>query len=95
MKMMEIDYLHFSKKSKANYSNQYFKANMSNIKNVCRGIKFIIADKNISTDIPNSLSFNGSTVTGQVEISTVFFDYFATIAEKINKKKEQKIKQQT
>lgn len=88
--MMEVDYLHFSKKSKANYSNQYFKANMSNIKNVCQGIKFMIANKNISTDIPNSLSFNGSTVTGQVEISSVFVDYFATIAEKINKKKNKR-----
>ena len=88
--MMETDYLHFSKKSKANYSNQYFKANMSNIKNVCRGIKFIIADKNISTDIPNSLSFNGSTVKGQVEISSVFVDCFATIAEKINKNKKKR-----
>ena len=34
IKITEICYLHYSK-SKTNYYNQYFKANMNNIKNTC------------------------------------------------------------
>ena len=70
------------KKSKTNYYNQYFKANMNNIKNTWKGIKSIITIKNLSSDIPKSLSSNRSTITNQVEISNVFNNYFATIAEK-------------
>ena len=69
------------KKSKTNYYNQYFKANMNNIKNTWKGIKSIINIKNLSSDISKSLSSNGSTITNQVEISNVFNKYFATIAE--------------
>ena len=70
------------KKSKTNYYNQYFKANMNNIKNTWKGIKSIITIKILSSDILKSLSSNGSTITNQVEISNVFNNYFATIAEK-------------
>ena len=55
---------------------------MNNIKNTWKGIKSIITIKNLSSDIPKSLSSNGSTITNQVEISNVFNNYFATIAEK-------------
>ena len=39
------------KKSKTNNYNQNFKANMNNIKNTWKGIKSIIAIKNLSSDI--------------------------------------------
>ena len=55
---------------------------MNNIKNTWKGIKSIITIKNLFSDIPKSLSSNGSTITNQVEISNVFNNYFATIAEK-------------
>ena len=42
------------KKSKSNYYNQYFRANMNNVKNNWKGIKSIITIKNISSDIPKS-----------------------------------------
>ena len=70
------------KKSKTNYYNQYFKANMNNIKNTWKGIKSIITIKNLSSDIPKSLSSSGFTIKNQVEISNVFNNYFAAIAEK-------------
>ena len=44
------------KKIKTNYYNQYFKVNMKNIKNIWKGIKSIINIKNLSSDIPKSLS---------------------------------------
>ena len=55
---------------------------MNNIKNTWKGIKSITAIKNISSAIPKSLSYNGSTITNKVEISNIFNNYFATIAEK-------------
>ena len=55
---------------------------MNNIKNTWNGIKSIITTTNLSSDIPKSLSSNGSTISNQVEISNVFDNYFAAIAEK-------------
>ena len=70
------------KKSRTNYYNQYFEANMNNIKNTWKGIKSILTIKNTSSDFPKCLSSNGSTFTNQVEISDVFNNCFASIAEK-------------
>ena len=53
---------------------------MNNIKNTWKGIKSILTIKNISSDFPKCLSSNGST--NQVEISNIFNNYFASIAEK-------------
>ena len=55
---------------------------MSNIKNTWKEIKSFITIKNLSSDIPKSLSLSGSSITNQEEISNVFNNYFATIAEK-------------
>ena len=55
---------------------------MSNIKNTWKGVKSIIAIKNLSSNVTKSLSCNGSTITNKVEISNIFNNYFATIAEK-------------
>ena len=72
------------KKSKTNYYNQYFEANMNNIKNTWKRIKSIITIKNTSSDFPKCLSFNGFTFTIQFQISDIFHNYFASIAEKAN-----------
>ena len=55
---------------------------MSNIKNTEKEIKSFITIKNLSSDIPKSLSLSGPSITNQEEISNVFNNYFATIAEK-------------
>ena len=70
------------KKSKTNYYNQYFEANMNNIKNTWKGIKSILTIKNISSDFSKCFSSNGFSFTNKVEISNIFNDYFASIAEK-------------
>ena len=70
------------KKRKSNYYNPYFRAIMNNIKNTWQGIKSIITIKNLRSDIPKSLSYNGLTITNKVEISSIFSNYFTTIAEK-------------
>ena len=70
------------KKSKTNYYNQYSEANMNNIKNTWKGIKSILTIKNISSDFSKCFSSNGFSFTNQVEISNIFNDYFASIAEK-------------
>ena len=69
-------------KSKTDYYNQYFEAHMDNIKNAWKVIKSILTIKNTSSDFPKCLSSNGSAFTNQVEISNIFNNYFASIAEK-------------
>ena len=54
---------------------------MNNIKNTWKGIKSIIVIKNLFSDIPKSLSCNGSNITIKLDISNIFNHYFAT-AEK-------------
>ena len=71
----------FLKKSKTNYYNQYFEANMNNIKNTWKGIKSILTIKNTSSDLPKCLSSYASTFTNQVETSNIFNNYFASSAE--------------
>ena len=55
---------------------------MSNIKNTWKEIKSFITIKNLSSDISKSLYLSGPSITNQEEISNVFNNYFATIAEK-------------
>ena len=57
---------------------------MNNIRNNWRGIKSILTINDTSSDFPKCLSSNGSTFTSQVEISNIFNNYFAAIAEKKN-----------
>ena len=55
---------------------------MNNIRNNWKGIKSILTINDTSSDFPKCLSSNGSTFTSQVEISNIFNNYFAAIAEK-------------
>ena len=58
---------------------------MSNIKNTWKEIKSIITIKNTLSDFPKCLSSNDSSFTNQVDISNIFNNYFASIAEKKKK----------
>ena len=71
-----------STKSKLHYYNQYFRANMNNIKNTGKEIKSIMTIKNLCSDIAKNLSFRGSTITRKVKIWNIFNNYFAAIAKK-------------
>ena len=64
------------KKSKTNYYNQYFEANMNNIKNTWKRIKSIITIKNTSSDFPKCLSFNGFTFTIQFQSKLYLISHF-------------------
>ena len=55
---------------------------MNNIKNTWKGIKSIIAIKNRSSDIPKSLSYNGSTTTNKVEILNIFKNFLQQLLKK-------------
>ena len=55
---------------------------MNNLKNSWKGIKSIIAIKNRSSDIPKSLSYNGSTITNKVEILNIFKNFLQQLLKK-------------
>ena len=55
---------------------------MNNIKNTWKEIKSIIAIKNRSSDIPKSLSYNGSTITNKVEILNIFKNFLQQLLKK-------------
>ena len=79
---MKICYLHYSKKAKQIITINISKPIWTILKILGKGIKCIITIKNFCSDIPKSLSYNGSTITNQGKISNVFNNYFATIAGK-------------
>ena len=55
---------------------------MKNFKITWKGVKSNINIKNLSSDIQKNLSCNGFKMTKNVEISNIFNNCFATIAEK-------------
>ena len=79
---MKICYLHYSKKAKQIITINISKPIWTILKILGKGIKCIITIKNFCSDIPKSLSYNGSTITNQGKISNVFNNYFATIVGK-------------
>ena len=68
------------KQSKTNHYNHYFESNWSSNRNTWKGLKFILTIKNISTDIPKSLTVDGTTVSNPMAISNIFNNYFSSIA---------------
>ena len=64
------------KQSKANYYNHYFETNWNGIKNTWKGLKSILNIKNISADIPKSLTVDGTTISNPMAISNIFNNYF-------------------
>ena len=79
---MKICYLHYSKKAKQIITINISKPIWTILKILGNRIKCIITIKNLSSDIPKSLSYNGSTITDQGKISNVFNNYSAMIAGK-------------
>ena len=55
---------------------------MNNIKSTWKGITYIITIKNLYSNIPKSLFYNGSTITNKIKISKIFNNYLAIIAKK-------------
>ena len=68
------------KQSRSNYYNHYFETNWNSIKNTWKGIKSILNMKNISAEIPNTLTVDGTTISNPMEISNIFSNYFSSIA---------------
>ena len=56
------------KQSKSNYYNHYFETNWNSIKNTRKGLKSILNIKNISADIPKSLTVAGTTISNPMAI---------------------------
>ena len=79
---MKICYLHYSRKAKQIITINISKPIWTILKILGNRIKCIITIKNLSSDIPKSLSYNGSTITDQGKISNVFNNYSAVIAGK-------------
>ena len=70
------------KQCKTIYYNHYFEINWNSIKNTWKGIESILYIKNISADIPKTLTVNGTTISNPLEISNIFSNYFSSIATK-------------
>ena len=70
------------KQSKTNCYNHYFETNWNSIKNTWKGLKSILNIKNISADIPKTLTVDGTTISNPMEISNIFNNYFSSIATK-------------
>ena len=56
--------------------------NWNSIKNTWKGLKSILNIKNISAEIPKTLSVDGTTISNPMDISDIFNNYFSSIATK-------------
>ena len=70
------------KQSKTNYYNHYFGTNSNSIKNTWKGLKSILNIKNISAEIPKTLTVDGTTISNPMKFSDIFNNYFSSIATK-------------
>ena len=70
------------KQRKTNYYNHYFETKWNSIKNTWKGLKSILNIKNISADIPKTLTVDGTTISNPMEILNIFNNYFSSIATK-------------
>ena len=64
------------------YKLKFSKKSWNSIKNTWKGIKSIITIKDISADIPKSISVDGATISNPLAISNIFNNYFSSIADK-------------
>ena len=60
------------KQSKTNYYHHYFETNWNSIINTWKGLKFILDIKNISAEIPQTLTIIGTTISNPMKISNIF-----------------------
>ena len=69
-------------KSKTNYYKNYFESNWNNMKKIWTGTKSFLTIKNISVDIPKSISVDGTNISNPIAISNVFNSCFSSVAKK-------------
>ena len=70
------------KRSKQDYYDKYFEANINDIKNTWKRIKFPISLKTVASRVPTVYSQgNGDTITSLYDIANTFDNYSASIAE--------------
>ena len=69
------------KRSKQNYYGGFFKNNLSNLKNISKSIRSLIAVKHSSASNIHMLTHKGAAVTDPLRIANVVNDYFRSIAE--------------
>ena len=75
------------KKSKQTYYNKYFERNWNNIKNIWKGTKFLISLKTVVSIVATVLSLdNDDTITNPYDITNIFNNNFASVAETTKKK---------
>ena len=70
------------KQSKTNYYNHYFQTNWNSIKNTWKGLQSILNIKNISADIPKTLTVDGTIISNSMEILNILYNYFSSVATK-------------
>ncbi len=70
-------------KSKSNYYNSYFKNNQSNIKNIWKGIKSIIALKPFKSSVPSKIIVDNSELTDSKSIADAFNNHFINVSRKL------------
>ena len=56
--------------------------NWNSIENTWKGLKSILNIKNISAEIPKTLTVDGTTISNPMEIPNIFNNYFSSIATK-------------
>ena len=72
-RITEIYYPLSWKKSKQAYYHKYFERNWNNIKNTCKGNKFLISLKTVGSSAPPVLSLeNGDNITSSYNIANTF-----------------------
>ena len=62
--------------------SQYFKSNLTNIKNNWKGIKSIVSMKSSSSNTPILLTFQNETIYNPKRIANIFNNYPSTIGKK-------------
>ena len=55
---------------------------MNSVKDTWKGIKSILNIKNISTEIPKTLTVDGTTISNPMEFSNILNNYFSSITSK-------------
>ena len=65
------------KKSKLAYYDKYLQTNWNNIKNIWKGINFLISLKTVAFSVPTVLSLdNGDTKTNPYDITNTFHNNY-------------------
>ena len=75
-----------TKESKRRYYNDYFRANLKNIKNAWKGIRSIISLQCKDSDIPKIIKDQDTFLTAPKDIADLFNKFFYSVAPNIQSK---------